>query len=145
MSEMFRCPNCKEVIRTGDPACQYCKAQIDDQTAHAETLKFKAGIDACAAANQIKSLIYGAPILLLFDIALPFYRSGDFSLSPRMPLYVSVLPFGALPAAFGWFIKYGGLKTDDPDFPEARKAVKKALILWAILSAIHIVVLAKML
>jgi len=32
---------------------------------------------------------------------------------------------------------------DDPDFPEAKQTVKKALILWAILSAVHVAVLAK--
>jgi len=53
------------------------------------------------------------------------------------------LPLGSLAGAFGWFTKYGGLQTNDPDFPEARQAVKKALILWTILSLIHIVVLAK--
>ncbi len=94
MSEMFRCPKCKEVIRVGSPNCQYCNATIDEQTAHAEALKFQAGIDACAAAS-------------------------------------------------GWFTKYGSLQTDDPDFPETKQNVKKALILWLILSAIHVVVLTK--
>jgi hypothetical protein len=144
MSEMFRCPSCKEVIRTGEPVCQYCKAQIDDQSAHAEVLKFKAGIDACAAANHIKSANYAAPVLLLIDIWLLFSVSADDPfMSPRMSMYITILPLGSLAGAFGWLTKYGGLKTNDPDFPEARKAVKKALILWAILSAIHIVVLTK--
>jgi hypothetical protein len=144
MSEMFRCPTCKEVIRTCQPVCQYCDSQIDERAAHAGSLNFQAGIDACAAANQIKSLTYGAPVLLLIDLALPFFvSSDDFFLSSRTPMYASVLPFGALAGAFGWLTKYGGLRTDDPDFPEAKQAVKKALILWVILSVIHIVVLAK--
>jgi hypothetical protein len=71
MSQMFRCPSCKEVIRTGKPVCQYCNFSIDGPTAHAEALKFQAGIDACASANHIKTLNYGAPLLLLIDIALP--------------------------------------------------------------------------
>lgn len=141
---MFRCPGCKEVIRTGQPVCQYCNSSIDGPTAQVEVLKFQAGIDACAAANHIKSLIYGAPILLLIDVVLPFFGSGDdFFSSPRIQMYISLLPFGALAGAFGWFTKYGGLQTDDPDFPEAKQAVKKALILWAILSLIHMVVLTK--
>jgi hypothetical protein len=144
MSQMFRCPGCKEVIRTGQPVCQYCNFSIDGPTAQAESLKFQAGIDACASANHIKSLNYGAPILLLIDAAHPLFGLGDdFPSLPRMQMYVSLLPFGSLAGAFGWFTKYGGLQTDDPDFPEARQAVKKALILWMILGAIHFAVLAK--
>jgi hypothetical protein len=144
MSEMFRCPSCKEVIRTGQPVCQYCDSSIDGPTAHAAALKFQAGIDACAAANHIKSLNYAAPVLLLLDVVLPLLWSGDeFFPTTNTRLYISLLPFGALAGAFGWFSKYSGLQTDDPDFPEAKQAMKKALILWAILSAIHVVVLAK--
>jgi hypothetical protein len=36
------------------------------------------------------------------------------------------------------------LKTGDPDFPEAKRAVKKALILWLVLTVAHIAVLAKL-
>jgi len=144
MSKMFRCPSCKEVIRTGQPVCQYCNFSIDGPTAHAETLEFQAGIDACAAANHIKSLNYAAPVLLLMDAAFLFLWSGDeFFSSTRMRIYISILPFGSLAGALGWFTKYGGLQTNDPDFPEAKQAVKKALILWAILSAIHVAVLVK--
>jgi hypothetical protein len=144
MSQMFRCPGCKEVIRTGQPVCQYCNLSIEGPTAQVEVLKFQAGIDACAAANHIKTLNYGAPFLLLIDLALPFFGSRDDVFShPRMQTYISFLPFGALAGAFGWFTKYGGLQTDDPDFPEARQAVKKALVLWIILSAIHLVVLTE--
>ena len=141
---MFRCPGCKEVIRTGQPVCQYCNYSIGGPTAQAEALKFQAGIDACAAANHIKSLNYAAPVLLLIDVVLPFLGSTDNPfMSPRMPIYASILPFGSLAGAIGWFTKYGGLQTDDPDFPEAKQVVKKSLILWLILSAIHIVVLMK--
>src|SRR5262245_34167840 len=144
MSKMFRCPSCKEVIRTGQPVCHYCNCSIDGPTAHAEALKFQAGIDACAAANHIKSLNYAAPFLLLMDAAIPLFGLGDdFPSIPSMQMYISLLPLGSLAGAFGWFTKYGGLQTNDPDFPEARQAVKKALILWTILSAIHIAVLAK--
>jgi hypothetical protein len=143
MDQMFRCPGCKEVIRTGQPVCQYCNAPIDGLAAHAEVLKFQAGIDACAAANHIKSSNYGAPVLLLIDVLLPFLGSTDNPfMSPRMPIYASIVPLGSLAAAIGWLAKYGGLKTDDPDFPEAKKAVKKTLILWAILSVVHIAVLS---
>jgi hypothetical protein len=143
MNKMFRCPSCKEVIRTGQPVCQYCDSSIDGPTAHAEALKFQAGIDACAAANHIKSLNYAAPLLLLMDVALPFLWSGaKFFSTTRMRIYISLLPFGSLAGAFGWFMKYGGLQTDDPDFPEAKRAVKKSLILWTIMSVIHVAVLA---
>ena len=144
MSKMFRCPSCKEVIRTGQPGCQYCGSPIDGPTAQTEALKFQAGIDACAAANHIKSLIYAAPVILLLDAALLFLWSDDeFFSSTRMRIGISLLPFGSLAGAFGWFTKYGGLQTDDPDFPEAKQTVKKALILWTILSAIHVAVLVK--
>ena len=145
MSQMFRCPTCKEVLRIGVPTCQYCNSPVDGSVAKVEAAKFQAGIDACAAANHIKSLNYAAPILLLMDAALPLLGSSDGSFStPRLQIYISLLPFGSLAGVIGWFTKYGGLQTDDPDFPEAKRTMKKALILWLILSAIHIVVLTKM-
>lgn len=144
MSQMFRCPTCKEVIRIGVPTCQYCNSPVDGSVARIEAVKFQAGIDACAAANHIKNLNYAAPILLLIDAALPLFVSGDGLYStPRLQIYSSLLPVGALAGVIGWFTKYGGLKTDDPDFPQAKQTVKKSLILWLILSAIHIVVLTK--
>jgi hypothetical protein len=45
-------------------------------------------------------------------------------------------------AVVQWGAKYGALQTDDPDFPEAKRAVKKALILWLVLTIAHITVLA---
>jgi hypothetical protein len=36
------------------------------------------------------------------------------------------------------------MKTSDPDFPEAKRGVKMALILWMVLTAAHIAVMAKM-
>ena len=144
MSQMFRCPICKEVIRIDVSTCQYCNSPVDMRVAQIEAVKFQAGIDACAAANHIKSLNYGAPFLLLLDAALPLFGSNsDFFSTPRLPIYASLLPFGSLAGVIGWFTKYGGLQPDDPDFPEAKKTVKKSLILWLIMSAIHIVVLMK--
>jgi hypothetical protein len=113
MSQMFRGPGCKEVIRTGKRVCQYCNLSIDGPTAQAEALKFQAGIDACASANHIKSLNYGAPILLLIDAAHPLFGPDDgFFTQPRTQLFISLLPFGAIAGAFGWFTKYGDLQTD---------------------------------
>ena len=141
---MFRCPGCKEVIRTGQPVCQYCNYSIGGPTAQAEASKFQAGIDSCAAANHIKSLNYAAPVLLLLDIALLFSGSTyNPFISPRIPIYASILPLGALVAVVQWGAKYGALQTDDPDFPEAKRVVKKALILWLVLTVAHIAVLAK--
>jgi hypothetical protein len=115
MSQMFRCPSCKEVIRTGKPVCQYCNFSIDGPTAQAETLKFQAGIDACASANPIKSLNYAAPVLLLMDIALLYSGSTDNPfMSPRMAIYASILPLGSLVAVVQWGVKYGALQTDAP-------------------------------
>jgi len=91
MSEMFRCPGCKEAPRTGQPVCQYCDSSIDVPTAHAAALKFQAGIDACAAANRIKSLNYAAPVMLLLDAALLFLWSDDeFFSSTRMRIGISI-------------------------------------------------------
>jgi hypothetical protein len=107
-------------------------------------LKFQAGIDACAAASHIKSLNYAAPVLLLIDATLLLSGPGGaFFSRPYMQIVISLMPFGGLADTCGWFTKYGGLHTDDPDFPEARQAVKKALILWIILSVAHAAVLAK--
>ena len=57
---------------------------------------------------------------------------------------IGVIPLGSIVAVVQWLTKYGALQTDDPDFLEAKRAVKKALILWLVLTVTHIAVLAKM-
>jgi hypothetical protein len=72
MNQMFRCVVCKEVIRVGVPACQYYNSPIDEQSALTEAAKFQAGIDACAAANHIRTFNYALPVLFLLQIDLLF-------------------------------------------------------------------------
>jgi hypothetical protein len=134
MGEMFRCPNCKEIIRIGADSCSYCSAPIDGRLALLEAQKFKAGVDACAAANIIKSANVGAPLLLGLQVYF-FFDPSEW----RMRSFL--LPVGALAGAIGWFVKYGGLRTDDPDFPEAKQAVKKSLLLWAATTIVSLALL----
>lgn len=144
MGQMFRCPKCKEIIRVGSSVCQYCNSLIDEQTARAEAAKFQAGIDACAAANHIKTLNYAVPIFFLLQIDLLLLNlTGDFFSSPNRVTFLGFIPLGVLTAIFQWLTKYSGLQTDDPDFPEAKKIVKRALGLWLILTVVQIVVLMK--
>ena len=65
-------------------------------------------------------IFIAAQVLVVFLI-----NQGSFKI-----FLIWSLPPAALIAIGGWFFTYGSLQTKDPDYPEARAAMKKSLWLW---------------
>lgn len=126
MSQFFRCPSCHEVIRLGAPTCQYCSATILHTTAQKAAEQFEQITQACALANNLKTLNVLAPILLFV------YGGNAFMewVQPTGVFFFFLLPVAPLFAVIGWLMKYHRLPTDDADFQKAKKNVKIALLIW---------------
>jgi hypothetical protein len=111
--EVFPCPNCGQTINTASAACSFCATPIDRaaaQVAVAETSRISA---ACSDASYLNVIGWGIP--MFFGLAfLPFIGMAG-------ALGLWFLRF-AIPYMTGrWWLKYGSLRTADPDFARARR------------------------
>jgi hypothetical protein len=110
--EVFPCPNCRETINTSMAACKFCGTPIDRNAAEqsaAETTRISA---ACSDASYLK---------IMAGLLLPFL---GLMFIPLLTL-VGVVGLWFLRVAIPfmcvrWWIKYGKIKTTDPDFSNAR-------------------------
>jgi len=124
----FPCPSCREIITLGAERCKYCDALIDSKHAEALNADYQKVTDAVTIANTFKFSIWGA---VLGTVVLAALVISDGLRSPK-PLLVSVGSVAAIVYAVNWFRKYGRIRTDDPDFPEALRAMRQALAAWSV-------------
>jgi hypothetical protein len=125
MSQVFRCPSCHEIISLGVSSCRFCSTPIDHRVAQVEAEKLGQITQACAQANQLKHGNAIIPLLLLLQAYLWWTSS-----MPGIGAKISWISLGGPIIVIGWFVKYGRLQTDDPDFHQAKKAMKLSLMLW---------------
>jgi hypothetical protein len=133
---MFRCLSCNEVITLGSTTCRFCSVPISPDAARAAAEQFDKVQNACEKANTIKVGNIAAGIFVALQLFLMFTNSLG---SSKLFLAWAVPP-AALIAVGGWFYKYGSLQTKDPDYPEAKAAMKTSLWIW--LGALAVQVLA---
>ena len=110
---VFPCPNCKETINTSMQTCTFCSALIDHNAAAASAEVFAQVNQACSDASYLKILAGSALTFFLAEF-IPFLG------------LVSTLGFRFLEVAIPvmsirWWVKFGSLRTDDPDFASARR------------------------
>lgn len=110
--EVFSCPTCRETINTSVARCPYCSTPIDEAAAKlsaAETSKIS---QACSDASYLKVML---GILLPFGAVIFFPFLGLFGVAGFVFIKY------ALPVMLiRWWIRYGRIKTTDPDFRTAR-------------------------
>lgn len=111
--EVFPCPNCNETINTSMQQCTFCLAPIDHDAAKVLATATSKISQACSDASYLK---------IMLGILLPF---GAIIFLPFLGLFGLVgfvFVKYALPVMIiRWWIKYGRIKTVDPDFRSARK------------------------
>lgn len=122
--EVFPCPNCRNTIDTTAQQCRFCGAAIDPVAAVAAA---KATARVSQACNDASYLRIAAATLLVFlgVMFVPFLAlvglMGYWFLSIAIPVLT-----------IRWWIKFGGIKTEDADFPRARGTVIVISILCAL-------------
>jgi hypothetical protein len=119
--QTFACPNCKEIINDSMAHCRYCNAPVDPQAA-AEAASVQARVNqACSDASYLKT----ASLVMWAFLGLSFVPFVPFVGWAFLFTFVAVLVL-----IVRWQLKFGRVKTDDPDYPRAKRAKNLAALLW---------------
>jgi hypothetical protein len=139
-SRMFACPACQEIVSVGATSCRYCGIPIDESTATRLNAEFQRVSDAVASANTFKQSIL---VAVLLTVVSPIYLFGFSGRQPNPRFFLaSAAPIGFLAYAISWQRKYGKLETRDKEYPEALRAMRLMLLVWAAALLIQVGVLA---
>jgi len=119
----FPCPHCNEVINDSMRECRFCRASIDPRAARAAG-ELQARVNqACSDASYTASAAYVMFALLLLSV-LPFI--------PLVWVAYLLTFFTVILMIVRWQLKFGDIKTRDPDFKRALFSRNVALALWLV-------------
>lgn len=108
------CPNCGETINTSVQQCPFCSAPIDAVAAEVSAAATSRISQACSDASYRKVMAWSL-VTFFFLMFVPFVglagAVGLWFLRIAIPVMV-----------VRWWIKFGSIKTDDPDFARAKRA-----------------------
>lgn len=112
---VFPCLNFGETINTSMQQCQFCSAPVDAASAEAAAEETSRVSAAVSDASYIRILCGAALTFLFLRFVLFLNLIGIFGF-----IFVEI----AIPVMLiRWWIKYGSIKTADPDYGPARKRV----------------------
>ena len=108
------CPNCGETINTSVQQCPFCSTPIDPAAAEVSAAATSRISQACSDASYLKVMAWSLVTFFLL-MFVPFVglagAVGLWFLRIAIPVMV-----------VRWWIKFGAIKTDDPDFARAKRA-----------------------
>lgn len=117
----FPCPHCNEIINDSMRECRFCRVPIDPRAARAAG-ELQARVNqACSEASYTASAAYVMLALLVLSV-LPFI--------PLVWVAYFLTFFTVIFMIVRWQLKYGDLKTRDPDYKRALFSRNVALVLW---------------
>jgi hypothetical protein len=120
--------------------CRFCSTPIDESAAGAAADKLEEINKACAAANIIKGVDIMMPVVFIISLIFLFKDQQPLE-KGFVPFAMPRLSFGLFIQAFfmlgplviiGWQKKFKSIQTDDPDFLQAKKSMRRSLILWLV-------------
>jgi hypothetical protein len=126
--QVFPCPNCRETINTTMTACNFCGTAIDNTAAEQAASATTRISSACSDASYLKVM---AGLLLPF-LGLMFIPLLTLVGVVGLWFLRLAIPFMCI----RWWVKYGKIKTTDPDFSNARgtaiwvSVVGVAALIW---------------
>jgi hypothetical protein len=130
-SSTLPCPSCGQMIYSNATTCRFCSAEIDPRVA-AGGAQLQAQVnDACNHAKIIRHMATAMWVLLLVGLIFTAGTMGVFAFFFIVPVPLVL-----------WQIKYGSLKTADPDFQKARRDRLIAIALWLPAGLLQITLLA---
>jgi hypothetical protein len=128
----FPCPNCNEMINTSMEKCSYCSAPIDRALAEAAAEVQEKANSAYNDASVIRNM---AAVMWVFFLVrfIPFVSIvgwiGMLGLMAVVPIKLVL-----------WQVKFGRIKTSDPDYKRAKMNRNIALLIWSPLPLLMILV-----
>jgi hypothetical protein len=119
----FPCPNCNEIINDSVRECRFCRALIDSQAARAASELQSRVNQACSDASYAASAAYVLLGLLVLSV-LPFI--------PLVWVAFLLTFFAVIAMIVRWQVKFGDIRTHDPDYKRALFSRNVALVLWLV-------------
>jgi hypothetical protein len=117
----FRCASCNEMVNENMQKCPFCNSIIDRQAAMAAAEVQDKANQSYSDANYTKTAAVAMWVFL------------GISFIPFIPLvawaFVATF-FVVLIMLIRWQVKFGGLKTADPDYVKAKRSRNIAALLW---------------
>jgi len=131
--QVFPCPHCNETINTSMQVCKFCATPIDAAAAIASADLTTRISQACSDASYLS---------IMLGLMLPFF---GLILVPLLSL-LGLAGFWFLKVAIPvmlirWWVKFGKIKTNDPDFSKARGTTILVAGIWFLafaLTSFHI-------
>jgi hypothetical protein len=127
---VFPCPNCRETINTSMRQCSFCSTPIDQASAEASAAETSRISQACSDASYLKIMAW----TLLSFLALYLFPFLGLAGMVGYTFLVFAIPFMVI----RWWVKFGSIKTGDPDFRTAKRAAIVVGIVALILFPIRI-------
>lgn len=127
----FRCPNCNEMINDSMTTCRYCSTPVDPGIAAMIANQQEMTNQACSDASYLKT----ASVAMMVFLGLSFI--------PFLPLvyWGFLITFVMTLVLFiTWQVKFGSLKTNDPDYQRARRAKNIALIILIVAAPLGFII-----
>jgi len=119
----FPCPNCNEIINDSMRECRFCRAPIDPRAARAAGDLQARVNQACSDASYTASAAYVMLALLVLSV---------FPFIPLVWVAYLLTFFAVIIMVVRWQMKFGDLKTGDPDYKRALFSRNVALVLWLV-------------
>ncbi|MFN0112918.1 MAG: hypothetical protein ACKVZH_29000 [Blastocatellia bacterium] len=120
----IQCQNCLEFINASLSNCRYCGAVVGLAAAPVEEAAQAKIASACRDGFLLKVMAW---ILAVCFIALSFSVFGQLALVGFLIL-LAALPLMLI----RWWVKYGRLKTEEPDYQTAKREVLMASFIWLV-------------
>jgi Ca2+/Na+ antiporter len=119
--QTYPCPNCNEIINETVEKCPYCSTPVDRQAAAAAAENQTKVNQACSDASYLRT----AAVVLWVFLGLSFIPFIPLVGWAFLATFVVVLVM-----LIRWQVKFGGIKTKDPDYPRAKGNRNLAVVLW---------------
>ena len=119
----FRCPNCNEMINDSMKECRYCSVPVDPGVAQLIADKQDQANQACSDASYLRTATIAMYVFLFLSL-VPFIPL----VSPAFYIVFVVV----VVLLIRWQIKFGGLKSTDPDYQAAKRSWMISLVLMIV-------------
>ena len=131
--KVFQCPNCKKFINNTSSVCKFCSFELDAEMISRLVSNQEKVDTAYNSASKLR-ILAGMMWVLFFLSLIPFWGFVF-----RWIFYVVAILIPVL--LIVWYVRYGNLKTLDPEFNTAKKYLYSAFFIWLIYPVINVIFL----